>query len=147
MLITATHAKDPDKVKRMVKESDIIVAGKVQAKKASWNAQKTKIYTKTTLAVDEVLKGKNTQNTLEIVTPGGEVDGVGELYTHMPRFDEDEQVVVFLKKEKNSNLYKVHDGENGKIKLITDATTQEKTTVSKVPYKELRAEIKRQLEK
>ena len=69
-------------------------------KKSDWNQDKTRIFTKVTIQVDEYLKGNNSGKTMVINTPGGEVDGIGELYTHMPSFKDDEDVLVFAKEDK-----------------------------------------------
>lgn len=134
--------KEPDRIKKLSKEADVIVTGKIAKKNSSWNASKTKIYTTATLQVDEYLKGRNNGNSVEIRYPGGEVGDIGEVYTHMPRFEANEEVLVFLKKDNKSNNYKVHNGEDGKIKVIIDAKTKEKVTGANVSIKELKSKIR-----
>jgi hypothetical protein len=128
-------------IKKLAENADVILLGKVTQKVSSWNASKTRIYSITTVQVEEFLKGSNGQNNVEITSPGGEVGEVGELYTHMPAFDQDEQVLVFLKKEAQNNKYKVLNGTDGKITVLEDAATQEKITSSKIPIKELKSQI------
>ena len=140
--LTAYAAKDSERIKKLSKEADVIVTGKVSKKNSSWNANKTKIYTKATLQVDEYLKGKNNGKSVEITYPGGEIGDVGEIYTHMPSFEANEEVLVFLKKDNKSNSYKVYNGEEGKIKVIRDAKTKEKVTSANVSIKTLKAQIK-----
>jgi len=113
----------------------VILLGKVTQKVSSWNVSKTRIYTTTNLQVEEFLKGSNGQNNVEITSPGGEVGEVGELYTHLPTFDQDEEVLVFLKKDAQNNKYKVLNGVDGKITVLEDAVTKEKITSSKIPIK------------
>ena len=91
-------------IKVLSKGADVIVTGKVAKQKSSWNKDKTRIYTQATLQVDEYLKG-NSGNSVVVTYPGGEVGDVGELYTHMPRFTNDENVLVFLKKDQKDNDY------------------------------------------
>ena len=134
--------KESSEIKKLAKGADVILTGKVKQKKSSWNADKTRIYTKTTLEVDEYLKGNNNGKSVEITSPGGEVDDVGELYTHMPKFEENEEVLVFLKKDKKNNGYKVMNGEDGKISVLNDVKTKEKVTSSNVQIKALKAEIR-----
>ena len=74
--------------------------------------------------------------------PGGEVGEIGETYSHMPRFEDKEDVLVFLKKDEKSADYKVYNGENGKISVINDFKTGEKVTTSNVQINSLKAQIK-----
>jgi len=131
------------KLKRLTANADLIVTGKVTTNKSNWNLNKTRIYTEATLNVDEYLKGQNSGNSVVVTYPGGEVNGVGELYTHMPKFADNEDVLVFLKKDENG--YKVFDGEEGKIRIIKDDKTGEKMTSSNVRINYLKAQIKNYL--
>ena len=141
--LSASFAQDEKAViKKLAMGADVILTGKVTKQNSSWNEDKTKIYTKATLKVDDYLKGSDNSGTIEVTYPGGEVGDVGELYSHMPRFTSDEEVLVFLKKDKNSSSYNVYDGEEGKITLIKDSKTGEKVTTSNVKVDHLRTQIK-----
>lgn len=140
--ISALAKSDSAVIKKLSKKADIILTGKVTQKESSWNTAKTRIYTKATVQVDELLKGNNSQNYVEIIYPGGEVGDVGELYTHMPKFDKDEEVLVFLKKDNKNGTYKVLNGESGKIIVLEDARTKEKITNSNIRIKDLKTKIK-----
>ena len=129
-------------VESMSKNADIIITGKVVEQNSNWNESKTRIYTQATIQVDEYLKGGNTGNSIVVSYPGGEVGDVGELYSHMPRFEDNEEVLVFLKKDDKSTNYKVFNGEEGKINVITDPRTGEKVTSSNVSVNSLKAQIK-----
>ncbi len=134
--------KEAFRIKKLSKGADVILTGKVTQKQSGWNESKTRIYTKTTLQVEEYLKGKNNGKSVEITSPGGEVGEVGELYTHMPRFEDNEEVLVFLKKDAKDTGYKVFSGEEGKITVLHDAKTKEKVTSSNVQIKALKSQIK-----
>ena len=43
--------------------------------------------------MNESLKGTVRENSVDVTYPGGEVGGIGELYTHMPVFDNNESVL------------------------------------------------------
>ncbi len=147
-IFTITYSQQANaKLKQLSKQADIIVTGKVSNQKSSWNSNKTRIYTQATLQVNDYLKGNNRGNTVTVIYPGGEVGGIGELYTHMPRFKNNEDVLVFLKKEKNSNNYNVYDGENGKIRIIKNAKTGEEVTNSNIRISYLKTQIKSYLKK
>jgi len=125
----------------------VILTGKVSQKESSWNDSKTRIYTKTTVEVDEFFKGNNTENSVEITTPGGEVGDVGEIYSHIPTFEDNEEVLVFLKKDTKNESFKVLHGEEGKIKLIRDTKSKEKVTGSNIRLKDLKSQIKSYINK
>ena len=73
---------------------------------------------------------------------GDDVGDVGEIYTHMPRFEDDEEVLVFLKQDDQSEAFKVLYGEEGKIKVTRDEKSNEKVTSSKVRLNDLKSQIK-----
>jgi hypothetical protein len=129
-------------VESMSKNADLIITGKVVEQNSSWNESKTRIYTQATIQVEEYLKGSNNNKPVVVSYPGGEVGEVGELYSHMPRFEDNEEVLVFLKNEYESTNYKVLNGEDGKINIVTDPRTGEKVTSSNVSVSSLKAQIK-----
>ena len=145
-LLFSSLAQDRSlEIKKLSKGADVILTGKVTKQNSSWNENKTRIFTKATLQVDEYLKGTKNEKSVEVTYWGGEVGEVGELYTHMPRFANDEEVLVFLKKDEISKGYKVFDGEDGKISVIKDAKTGERITSSNVKINSLKREIKNYL--
>ena len=129
-------------VESMSKNADLIITGKVTQQNSSWNENQTRIYTQATIQVEEYLKGSNNSGPVIISYLGGEVGEVGEMYSHMPRFEDNEEVLVFLKKDDKSTNYKVFNGEEGKINVIIDPKTGEKVTTSNVQINSLKAQIK-----
>lgn len=125
------------------KGADVILTGKVTQQASSWNEDRTRIYTRATIQVEEYIKGNNAGNTVTVKYPGGEVGEVGELYSHMPRFEDNEEVLVFLKKDENNTDFKVYSGEGGKISVMNDQRTGEKVTTSNVRINSLKAQIKK----
>lgn len=57
-------------------QATFIFEGKVIAKSAIWNEEKTKIYTRHLIEVYKKFKG-NTGKQVYLFTPGGEIDGIG----------------------------------------------------------------------
>ena len=129
-------------VERMSKNADLIITGKVKEQNSNWNSSKTRIYTYATIQVEEYLKGSNTGSSIVVSYPGGEVGDIGELYSHMPRFENNEEILVFLKKDERSTGYKVFNGEEGKISVIIDPKTGEKITSQNVKVNMLVTQIK-----
>lgn len=99
---------------QLIRESDVIVVGSVGALKSEWNADRSRIQTVVTIRVDETVKGSVQGGSLAVVVPGGEVDGVGEWYSHSVRFQDTEEVVVFAKKDQKG-VMRVTGGEQGKF--------------------------------
>lgn len=56
------------------KNSQAIIEGQITGQHSYWNAEKSAIYTVNTIQVNSILKG-SAANTVEIITPGGELDG------------------------------------------------------------------------
>ena len=133
-------------IQSLSKGADVILTGKVTKQNSSWNKDKTRIYTDVSVEVDEYLKGNSSNKTIVVTTPGGEVGEVGELYTHMPRFSKDEEVLLFVKKDTKDMSYKVLNGEDGKMTLYTDKKTGEKVTSSNKKVSTLKNEIKNYIE-
>ena len=133
---------NPSEINSLSKGADVILIGKVTEQASSWNESKTRIYTQATILVDEYIKGNGTGNTVTVKYLGGEVGEVGEMYSHMPRFEDKEEVLIFLKKDEKSTNYKVFNGESGKISVINDPRTGEKVTTSNVQINSLKAQIK-----
>ncbi len=107
---------------QLSKEADVIVVGKVGRLVSEWNEDKSRIQTRITIAVSDIIKGEAGGSSITVVVPGGEVDGVGEWYSHMPRFENDEEVVVFAAKDSKGNL-KVASGQQGKFTIKKDKET------------------------
>ena len=88
------------KIKNLSEGADIILTGKVVRQNSDWNNDRTRIYTNVVIKTEEYLKGDYAEKTIALSTLGGEVGEVGELYSHMPRFSNDEEVLLFVKKDK-----------------------------------------------
>lgn len=129
-------------IKNLSKGADIILTGKVVKQNSSWNHDGSRIYTAVEIQTEEYLKGDYNQKTIVLTTLGGEVDNIGELYSHMPRFSNDEEVLLFVKKDKKDLSYKVLNGEQGKLTLLADKNGGEKITGFNMKISELKKEIK-----
>ena len=139
--------KELTMIKSLSKGADVIITGKVANQKSEWNADKTRIFTRVTIEVDDYLTAANYQKNIIVTHLGGEVGAVGELYTHVPTFNNNEEVLLFLKKDKSDGAYKVVDGEDGKWTLHKDDKTGEKVTSSFVKISALKKEIKNYVQK
>ena len=118
--------KQKSQIESLVEKSEVIVLGKVTEMRSEWNKNKSKIFTKVSIKVIENFKGSENNQTIVITHLGGEVDGVGELYSHMPKFTQDEEALIFAKRDKENNLI-VTNGLEGKFQITKNMTTGEKT--------------------
>jgi len=124
------------------KDADLIITGKVSQQTSSWNEDKTRIYTIATIQVEDYIKGAVAGNSVSVKYLGGEVGDVGETYSHIPTFVNNEEVLIFLKKNENKSDYSVLYGEEGKISLVNDSQTGELVTSSNVRVSSLKNQIK-----
>lgn len=125
--------------------SDLVAVGRIRGKEAAWDAQRSRIETTVTMEVDEYLKG-SAGRTITIITPGGEVGGVGELYSHAARFEKDEEVVVFVRKDldkRKKERFQISGGTRGKETIKRDEETGERTVGGKRRFAEFQADVKK----
>ena len=116
---------ESNRIQSLTQQADAIVVGKVSTVRSEWTADKTRIVTKVSVDVDEYVKGQPAGKTMVITHLGGEVDGVGELYSSAPHFSTGEDVLVFVKKDSKNNLT-VAGGNEGKIKITKNESTGER---------------------
>jgi hypothetical protein len=134
-------------IKNLSEGADMIVTGKVVDQKSEWSSDKSKIYTNVTIQVDEFLKGSNNQNRIVIKNLGGEVGNIGETYSHVPTFTNEEDVLVFVKKSDKDQSLRVFQGDEGKMTFYQDKKTGEKMTSKNIKASEMKKEIKNYVEK
>lgn len=144
--ITTIAQQSKSEINVLSKGADIIIIGKVSEQKSRWNKDKTRIYTDVSINVDEYLKGSTGQNSIIVTHLGGEVGEVGELYSHIPSFKAEEDVLLFVKKAKYDDAYNVFQGEYGKLSLIRDKNTGELMTSNKKDISSIKSEINQLLE-
>lgn len=105
-------------VEDLARQSEIIAVGKVAATTSEWDRSNDRIVTNVTVNVGEYLKG-NAGNVVTITAMGGEVNGVGEWYSHTASFKKDEDVVVFARRDPGGR-FRVAGGDAGKVKIDRD---------------------------
>ena len=140
--IPSVHSQSkPVTIEELAKESEVVAVGKVTGMRGEWDQNKTRIVTRVTVAVSEYLKG-NVGAVMTITSPGGEVDGVGEWYSHTARFKKDEDVVVFAEKDKKGS-YRVAGGEQGKLDIKKDAKTSTERVSTQMTLDDFKTQVKR----
>ncbi len=126
----------------LTRRADVVAVGQVASLSSEWNETHSAIRTRVVLSVSQYVKGTGEGGSLTVYVPGGEVGTVGEIYSHMPVFHRDEDVVVFAEKDRQ-NRYRVCAGQQGKFVVKTDAATGVKLVAGRRTLQEFTAEIKR----
>ena len=116
------------KLDALTHDAEVIVVGKVGHITSAWADGKSRIETQISVSINETIKGDAPGNTITVVVPGGEVDGVGEWYSHSAKFGQDEDVVLFAKKD-TGGRYRVAGGEHGKLTISKDARTANRFSI------------------
>lgn len=119
------HREQQRSISDLSDEADLIAVGRVTNLASEWDENRSSIRTVVTILPSETIKGTISGSSLSIIIPGGEIDGVGEWYSHSVQFQKDEDVVVFIKKDKKDHFI-VADGERGKFTVLKDKTTGKK---------------------
>jgi hypothetical protein len=125
----------------LTNRADVIAVGKIASLRSEWNQDRSRIVTRATIAVDQYLKGEQPQRSLVITVPGGEIDGVGEMYSHTARFKPDEQVVVFATADNRGQLGVV-GGDVGKMTVARDKVTGLQMVADKEPLSAFTSRLK-----
>ena len=91
-----------------------IVVGTVEDVSSSWNDDRTAIYTKAVIAVDESLKGP-VGDRVTVVVPGGMVGEITQWVEDTPVFSEGEKIKLFLKEVDAAGMRAIGLKETGEV--------------------------------
>lgn len=94
-----------------------IVEGRVISTDSERTPDGKRIFTRVRIRVDEVWKGSPGRE-VEVVLPGGVVGDYEQIVQGMPRFGEDESVLVFLEDASASTAYRVVGLAQGKFTVV-----------------------------
>jgi hypothetical protein len=129
----------------LAQRSEVVAIAKVTSLIPEWNSSRSSIQTRVHLSVAEYLKGSGDGSSLTLVVPGGEIDGVGEVYSEMPRFRENEEVFVFAKKDARG-LLRVSGGSQGKYTIQKNELTGKLSVAGETSVDEFSATIRTALQ-
>lgn len=105
---------------KFVSEAPILVRGVTGKSHSDWgkdNSNQRKIFTFTDFEVQEVLKGKVSQNRIVLQELGGEADGVGLQIEGAAQFNPDENIIIALAPTPTEGTYRVYGMTLGKITI------------------------------
>jgi len=109
--------------KQMGDEASLVVSGKVSGVRSYWNDKQTKIFTETTIQIDEAYKG-DAASTVRIIQMGGVV-GTVRMHVHGAlTWRTGEDVLLFLDSH-DANRYRVFGFSQGKFGVERDPVTGE----------------------
>ena len=131
-------------LEEIARQADVVAVGTVDRLRSEWNGNKSRIQTLVTIRVEQQLKGTPAGGELTVLVPGGEVDGVGEVYSHTDRFRQDEEVVVFAKRDSRGTL-RIATGDRGKLLITHDQSTGKRIVQNVGTLDEVTARVVRAL--
>jgi hypothetical protein len=99
-------------------QSALVVRGTVTDVHSFWNASRTKVFTRTSVAVDETYKGRSV-GTINVVQLGGVVDNVRVTVAGALHWQQGEEVVLFLEPYEGGD-YHVSGFSQGKFMVERD---------------------------
>lgn len=106
----------------MVVESRAIVTGRVMEISTGLDASKGVVFTYVRLKVETVLKGQISESEVVLKEMGGETAELGTMIFGMPRFEEGQDVFLFLNTWPDGSL-RVHQGFLGKFDVTRNSST------------------------
>jgi hypothetical protein len=123
-VIVSAQGLYPVSTDTKVGRSSLIIEGKVLTKRSFWNSAHTMIYTDNQVEVYKIFKGTLQNNTIDIVTIGGTVDGHYIEASHLLSLDTSDIGVFFCRPERTSikipgstqQPYEVYSSMQGFIK-------------------------------
>ncbi len=125
----------------LAKRAESVAIGQVTGIVSEWDETGHAIRSRVNISVSEYLKGSGSGSTLTVYVPGGEVGSVGEIYSHMASFRSNENVVLFVEKDKQ-NHYRVSGGNQGKYLIEQDKLTGKPYVSGSIPLDEFKTRIK-----
>jgi hypothetical protein len=128
--------QNPPSLEERVRQSDLIIVGKVQQIECRRNEEVSDIFTYTTVSVEECIKGSDILKGNEIVIKklGGSIkeDGIVQYVERhpaglsQPGFEKRKKVLLILKLLPDSPYYEVVAGQHGKFSILKDDIVAER---------------------
>jgi len=119
----------------LVKTSDLIIRGSIVKTESywgslSWDPNSRIILTSATLQIGESYKGVSDKSEIIIETEGGEIGEIGLFVEDMPKFEPNQEVVVFLSAPDSKGIRRVVNLYNGKYSLSAGKVLERNETIN-----------------
>ncbi len=130
-------------MEELTASSEEIVQGKVKEITSQWDEKKTLIYSEIKVEVKERIKGEEERKEIVIRQLGGKVGDIRLKVIGVPVFQEEEEVILFLKKDKKQlKKFYVTGLSQGKF-----AVKKEKVERRSIPVRQFIGDIKHIIKK
>lgn len=114
---------------QLAEASTEIIRGHVVAQQSLWNPQHSRIYTYTTLALEEAYKG-SPQSTVVVQQPGGKIAKIHLVVAGTVQFHPQAAYILFLERSPaDSSKFLLVGMMQGAYRIYHDAKTQEEKLV------------------
>ncbi len=119
-------------LQELTRQSDVIAIGKITEFRSDWNSTRTRVFPRAILTTSEYLKAAQTSPTIGIIVQESGPDAV--------RFQKDEEVFVFLRKDLDGNL-EVLGGIQGKFAITKDIRTAKKMVSTYTTLDDMKTQV------
>ena len=108
----------------LAQDAKVIIQGEVRSVK-SYKGINGVIYTRASVMVSDIIKGKNIKKNITVEYEGGEVGDIGVRVEDEPTLKKGEQVILFLTNSFwRKNVYYIVGGVLGKYAICSDDTVK-----------------------
>ena len=108
----------------LAQDAKMIIQGEIRSVR-SYKGINDVIYTRASVLVSDVIKGKNIKKNITVEYEGGEVGDIGMRVEDEPTLEKGEQVLLFLTNSFwRKNVYYIVGGVLGKYAICTDDTVR-----------------------
>ena len=114
----------------LVRESQSVLTGNVKAIRCAWNEEKTEIYTYVTISVSDRVKGGDGQKEIILRHLGGEVGEIGMGVSDAPKFEQGQDVLVFLGPPDDEGVSEVVGACQGKYTIESGQVLEKKVALT-----------------
>jgi len=115
----------------VAKKSEYIVLAQCTSSESKWNEQETFIFTYTTFSINEYIKGNSLGKEITLRIFGGQVGNQKLTAPDLPRFNEDEEVILFLRPKNEYGYDVLKSVMSGVLRIQIDETTGKKIVSTK----------------
>ena len=113
-----------DSAKILIKEAKVIIKGEVKNVKYSRGINDV-VYTKASILVDEIIKGKVAKKNITVEYREGKADDFGLFTEENPSLEQEEKVILFLTNSFwRKNIYYIVGGASGKYAVCANDTVK-----------------------
>lgn len=108
------------------KRSENIIVARCISSESRWNNEGTLIFTYVTFQIEDTVKGEDTKEEITLRLIGGKVGDQILSALDIPKFNEDEEVILFLGPKNKAGHPTLTSTKNGVLRILTDRVTRQK---------------------